>query len=288
MIRHRSIEVDGVDLFLREAGPPDAPVLLLLHGFPASSYQYRGLMRELSQDIRCIAPDLPGFGYTEVPSNFDWTFDRVSEVIDGLIRELGLERYSLYLFDWGAPVGLRLAARHPEQIRSLIIQNGNAYKEGLSDRMLGLKGYWADRQGFEPRLRAILTPAALRTQYTEGARAPEAIEPDASILDRRFLDQPGREAAILDLFYDYQHNVEHYERWHRFFREHQPPTLILWGQNDPYFTVAGARAYLRDLHQAELHCFDTGHFALQEDGDAIAARVRDFLTVEREQPVTVG
>jgi pimeloyl-ACP methyl ester carboxylesterase len=208
-------------------------------------------------------------------------------VIAAFTDRVGLDRYALYMFDWGAPVGFRLAESRGEAIEALIIQNGNAYKEGLSDRMLGLKAYWENREAVEPRIRAILQPEALIAQYQEGARCPEAIAPDAATLDRHCLEQPGRQAAILDLFYDYQHNVEHYDTWHAWLRDAQPRTLILWGEKDPFFTVAGARAYLGDVPDAELHLLDTGHFALQEDEATVAQHIKRFLGERRATPVGV-
>lgn len=277
MIRHRRTQAADVDVFFREAGDRDAPALLLLHGFPASSYQYRGLIERLAEYFRCVAPDLPGFGYTKTPSAFEFTFDHLAEVMAAFTDRVELENYALYLFDWGAPVGFRLTAARGDAVDALIIQNGNAYKEGLSERMLGLKAYWEDREGVEPRIRAILRPEALVAQYREGTREPEAISPDAATLDRYFVERPGREQAILDLFYDYQHNVGHYEQWHEWLREVRPPTLIVWGENDPFFTVAGARAYLADLPDAELHLLKTGHFALQEEEAAVAEHIERFL-----------
>ncbi len=284
MIRHRRTEAEDVDVFFRETGDRDAPALLLLHGFPASSYQYRGLIERLADRFRCVAPDLPGLGYTKTPSGFEYTFDHLAEVIAAFTDRVELEHYALYLFDWGAPVGFRLAAAREGAVDALIIQNGNAYKEGLSDRMLGLKAYWENREAVEPRIRAILGAEALAAQYREGAREPEAIPPDAATLDRHFIEQPGREQAILDLFYDYQHNVDHYRQWHEWLREERPPTLILWGENDPFFTVAGARAYLADVPDAELHLLETGHFALQEDESAVAEHIERFLGARTTSP----
>jgi pimeloyl-ACP methyl ester carboxylesterase len=275
-VAHRRVTVDETDVFYRESGPDDAPVVLLLHGYPASSLQFDALMRELPQ-WRCLAPDLPAFGYTETPEDFEFTFDALAGVVEGFVDALGVERHALYLFDWGAPVGFRLALRRPERVSALIVQNGNAYKEGLSDRMAGLEAFWNNREAVEPRIRAIMSAEQLSSQYTEGSRHPDTIPPDFAVLDRHLLDRPGREQAVLDLFYDYRTNVEHYGAWQSWMRETQPPTLVVWGQNDPYFTVAGARAYLNDLPQAELHLLDTGHFALVEDGLDVARLMDDFL-----------
>ncbi len=278
--RHRMATVDGVGIFYREAGPKDGPVLVLLHGFPSSSHMFRNLIPALSDRYRVIAPDYPGFGQSAAPdrARFDYSFARFAELMDGLLGQLGIARYALYVMDYGAPVGFRLALRHPERVSALIVQNGNAYEEGLRDFWKPLKAYWADGSAQNRNaLRAGLTLEATKWQYLEGVRDPSRVSPDNWVHDQALLDRPGLDEIYLDLFKDYGGNVALYPRFQAFFRERRPPTLIAWGQNDVIFPAEGARPYLRDIPDAELHLLDTGHFALEDKGDEIAALMRDFL-----------
>jgi len=277
---YRSMKVDGLNLFYREAGPADAPVVVLLHGFPTSSHMFRNLIPILAQRYHVIAPDYPGFGQSDAPDRgtFKYTFAHYSDLLDSLLSRLGANRYALYVQDYGAPVGYRLALRHPERISALIVQNGNAYEEGLSDFWKPIRAYWA-QDSLERRdaLRAALTLAATKSQYLEGVRDPSRISPDTWVHDQALLDRPGIDAIMLDLFKDYATNVALYPQFQAFFRVRRPPTLIVWGKNDAIFPEPGARAYLRDLPDAELHILDTGHFALEDKGDEIAALMMDFL-----------
>jgi pimeloyl-ACP methyl ester carboxylesterase len=277
--RHRTVELDGLELFYREAGDEGAPALVLLHGFPSSSHMFRHLLPRLEDAFHCFAPDLPGFGYSESPpaDEFAYTFDHLAEVVTVFLDRLGVERVALYVFDFGAPVGFRIAAAQPERIKALIVQNGNLYAEGLTPATEPLQAYWRDRAAYEEEMRTLLTPAVTQFQYTHGARDPERLEPDAWTLDQHFLDLRGRDQAMLDLFYDYRTNVESYPRWQASLREHRPPTLVVWGRNDPFFAVEGANGFRRDLPDAEIHLLDTGHFALEEDGVEIGEHIRRFL-----------
>jgi pimeloyl-ACP methyl ester carboxylesterase len=277
---HRTTRVDGIDIFYREAGPPDAPVVVLLHGFPTSSRMYRNLIPALAERYRVIAPDYPGFGQSGTPDrkDFDYTFARFAGLIDGLLTQLGARRYALYVQDYGAPVGFRLALLHPERVTALVVQNGNAYDEGLKAFWNPLKAYWTGGTSEQRNaLRAGLTPAATRSQYVDGVRDPSRIDPDNWVHDQALLDRPGIDEVMLDLFKDYGTNVALYPQFQRFFRSRQPPTLIVWGKNDSIFPADGAHPYLRDLPKAELHLLDTGHFALEDKGDEIAALMREFL-----------
>src|SRR3954462_249673 len=274
MTAYRTIHVDGVEVFYREGGDPGAPPLLLLHGFPTSSTQYQELIDRLSDRFPLVAPDYPGFGYTE-PLEGTTTFDRIADVVDGFVHALDLDHYGLYVFDFGAPVGFRLATRHPERVDALIIQNGNAYQAGIGPNLAGLAPYWEDRVAAEPAARAFLQLDATRAQYVEGVADPQSLDPDLWTLDQHFLDLPRRDQVMLDLFYDYTSNIALYPTWQTYLRDQQPATLVTWGANDRYFVANGARAYLADLPNAELHLLDTGHFALathaQEIADLIAA-----------------
>jgi pimeloyl-ACP methyl ester carboxylesterase len=278
MSRHRFIEVDGVRIFCREAGPPDGLPLLLLHGFPSASHQFVRLIDALADRHRVVALDYPGFGHTEAPPSFTYTFDRLTDVVEGFVDRIGLESFVMYVFDFGAPVGFRLATRHPDRIAGLIVQNGNAYEEGLSDAARDFIALRPETPGAEETIRALLTLEGTRSQYLTGVRDPEAISPDGWTLDQHFLDLPGRKASQVALAFDYHSNVELYPTWQGWLREHRPPTLLVWGRNDPFFTERGARAYLRDLPDAELHLFETGHFALEEDLPEIAPLIARFLS----------
>jgi pimeloyl-ACP methyl ester carboxylesterase len=279
--RYRTIEVEGLDIFYREAGPQDAPAIVLLHGFPTSSHMFRNLIPALSDKFHVVAPDYPGFGSSSMPKvdEFEYTFDHIAEIIDSLIEKLGLSTYSLYVFDYGAPVGYRIAAKHPERVDSLIIQNGNAYDEGLREFWDPIKAYWKARtqENADVLRNTLLTIEATRWQYTNGVRNPETIAPENWFHDQYLMDRPGNKDIQLQMFYDYGSNPPLYPAWQAYFREHQPPTLIVWGKNDYIFPGEGAAPYQRDLHDLECHLLDTGHFALEEDGDHIVDLMRDFL-----------
>ena len=279
-VAYKTELIDGLEIFYREAGPKDAPTILLLHGFPTSSHMFRNLIPELSDKYHVIAPDYPGYGNSSMPSveEFDYTFDNVATVVDKLLEKIGTETYSLYLMDYGAPVGFRLATRHPERVESLIIQNGNAYEEGLRDFWKPLKAYWQDRtEENEKPLRGLLTIDATKWQYTEGVRDVQSISPDTWGHVQPLLDRPGNQEIQLAMFYDYGSNPARYPEWQAYLRENQPPTLIVWGKNDQIFPAEGAHPYKRDLKNLEFHLLDTGHFALEEDGEFIANRMRKFL-----------
>jgi pimeloyl-ACP methyl ester carboxylesterase len=277
---HKTIEVDGVEIFYREAGPKDAPIILLLHGFPTSSHMFRNLIPQLSDRFHVVAPDYPGFGNSSMPTvdEFTYTFDNLANVIEKFTRKVGLKSYSLYLMDYGAPVGFRLAVSHPERIDSLIIQNGNAYEEGLREFWKPFRAYWKDRTPENARaLKGFLNLPATKWQYTHGVRDPEAISPDNWLVDQYLLDRAGNNDIQLKLFDSYGSNPPLYLKWQGYLREHQPPTLIVWGKNDQIFPAEGAYPYKRDLKNLEFHLLDTGHFALEEDGPVIATHIRHFL-----------
>jgi pimeloyl-ACP methyl ester carboxylesterase len=277
--RHRTVKIDGIEIFYREAGPADAPVVVLLHGFPTSSRMFRNLIPQLSDRYRVIAPDYPAFGQSAMPARKDFTysFAKFADLTDGLLNHLGAKRYALYVMDYGAPVGYRLALKHPERVSALIVQNGNAYDEGLRDFWTPIKAYWADPDKNRDKMRKGLTPEATKSQYVGGVRDVSRIDPDSWVHDQALLYRPGNDEVQLDLFKDYGTNVALYPKFQEFFRTRKPPTLIVWGKNDKIFPAEGALPYLRDLPDAELHLLDTGHFALEDKGDEIAAVMRDFL-----------
>lgn len=279
-VLHKTANIDGLDVFYREAGPRDAPTVLLLHGFPTSSHMFRNLIPELADRYHVIAPDYPGFGNSSMPSveEFDYTFDNLANVVEKLVAQLEIDRYSIYLMDYGAPVGFRLAVRNPERVDALIVQNGNAYDEGLREFWEPLKAYWKDRsEANADALRKFLTLDATRWQYTHGVRQVERISPDNWNIDQRLLDREGNQEIQLALFYDYGSNPGRYPDWQAYLRKHQPPTLVVWGKNDYIFPAEGAHPYKRDLKHVDFHLLDTGHFALEEDGDVIARHIRRFL-----------
>ena len=280
-VYYRTVEIDGLDIFYREAGPEDAPTVLLLHGFPTSSHMFRDLIPALADKYHVVAPDYPGFGNSSAPSvdSFEYTFDNLANVVEKFTEEINLEKYSIYLMDYGAPVGLRLAAKHPERVETLIVQNGNAYDEGIAnDFWKPIKAYWKNRteeQG--DKLRSLLTLDATKWQYTHGVRNVETISPDTWGHVQPLLDRPGNQEIQLALFYSYGSNPPLYPQWQEYLRNYQPPTLVVWGKNDAIFPAAGAYPYKRDLKNLEFHLLDTGHFALEEDGAVIAALIREFL-----------
>ena len=280
-IFHRTVEVDGLDIFYREAGPKDANTILLLHGFPTSSHMFRNLMQVLSDRFHLVAPDYPGFGNSSMPSieEYDYTFDSIADVTDSFTEKLGLNKYSLYMMDYGAPVGYRIAVKHSERVESLIVQNGNAYEEGLREFWDPIKAYWKEKskENADVLRDSLLTIEATKWQYTNGVRNPETIAPENWFHDQYLLDRPGNKEIQLQLFYDYGSNPPLYPKWQTYFREYQPPTLIVWGKNDYIFPEEGAHPYKRDLKNIEFHSLDTGHFALEEDGEKISHLITCFM-----------
>lgn len=279
-IQYKKIAIDGLSIFYREAGNPDRPTLLLLHGFPSSSHMYRDLIRDLADRYHLVAPDYPGFGLSEMPARkaFRYTFDNLSVVMEKFIDALKLTRFTVFMQDYGAPIGYRIALRRPELIQALVLQNGNAYEEGLGPAIDDGKKFWANRNAeTENAMRGALTLEGTTFQYLHGAEDPSRINPDAYHHDQHFLDRSGNAEIQLDLLYDYQNNLTLYPVWQQFLRDKQPPALIAWGKNDPFFTAKGALAYLRDLPNAELHLLNTGHFALEEFHEQIAQYIDTFL-----------
>ena len=274
------IDADGVRLFYRAAGDPAAPVVLLLHGFPASSFMFRELIPRLANDYRVIAPDLPGFGFTEVPAErkYAYTFDGLASTIGAFTEALKLNRYAIYVFDYGAPTGFRLAMAHPERVEAIVSQNGNAYEEGLSEGWNPIQRYWKEATA-ENRaaLENFLTPEATRWQYTHGVSDPESVAPESYTLDAALLQRPGNKDIQLDLFLDYASNVKLYPKFQEYFRKSQPPVLAIWGKNDPFFIPAGAEAFRKDLPNAKIQFLDTGHFALETNVVEIAGAMKDFF-----------
>lgn len=287
-VLYRAVEIDGLNIFYREAGSRDAPTLLLLHGFPTSSHMFRNLIPALADRYHVVAPDYPGFGNSSAPSTeeFEYTFDKLANVVETFTEKIGLKRYSIYLMDYGAPVGFRLAAKHPERVETLIVQNGNAYDEGIDNEFWKpIKAYWNDRtKEHGDNLRSLLTLEATKWQYTHGVRNVEAISPDTWGHVQPLLDRDGNQEIQLALFYSYGSNPPLYPRWQAYLHEYQPPTLIVWGKNDAIFPAAGAHPYKRDLKNLEFHLLDTGHFALEEDGAVIATLIRNFLNRNLSRP----
>jgi pimeloyl-ACP methyl ester carboxylesterase len=275
-IRYQTAAVDGTNIFYREAGPSGAPKLLLLHGFPSASHMFRDLIPLLADRFHIVAPDLPGFGKSDMPAPH--TFDRLAQVIDRFTEVVGFGRYAVYVFDYGAPTGLRLAVKHPQRITAIISQNGNAYEEGLSDGWNPIRAYWQDpSRAHREALGAFLKPQTAMWQYTHGVADPAAVSPDGYSLDNFYLTKPGMTELQLDLFGDYQSNVALYPTFQRYFRAHKPPFLAVWGRNDPFFLPPGAEAFKRDIPDAVVRFFDTGHFALETHAAEIGAAIREFL-----------
>jgi pimeloyl-ACP methyl ester carboxylesterase len=279
--QYRYATIDGRKIFYREAGPVSAPAVVLLHGFPSSSHMFRDLIPKLADKFRVIAPDYPGFGYSDAPSTkeFTYTFDNLAAVIEKLLfGHLKLTRFSIYVQDYGAPIGYRIASWNPEAIEGIVVQNGNAYVEGISAAFEPMKPFWENWNAeSEKPLRAMLTAGTTAFQYTHGAKDPGRINPDSYTFDQLFLDRPGNDAIQLQLLHNYTSNVALYDEWHEYFRKRQPKMLIVWGQNDPFFTVEGAKAYLRDLPNAELRLLDGGHFVLDEYSQLVADEMTRFL-----------
>jgi pimeloyl-ACP methyl ester carboxylesterase len=279
-VHYNSARVNDLEVFYREAGPRDGQVLLLLHGFPTSSSMFRHLMPRLARSFHVVAPDYPGFGLSSMPdrSRFAYTFENLTNVVERLVEQLGLGKFSLYVMDYGAPVGYRLALRRPEAVQALIVQNGNAYEEGLREFWDPLKKYWADpRPENRAALHSLVEAKATRWQYENGVADRTLLDPTTWILDQVGLNRPGNREIQMDLFYDYRTNVPLYPQFQAFFRKYRPPTLIVWGQNDVIFPPEGATPYRRDLPDVEMHLLDTGHFALETHGDEIASRIEAFL-----------
>ncbi|KIF76849.1 alpha/beta hydrolase [Streptomyces sp. 150FB] len=279
-ITYRSVDVDGRKVFYREAGAPEAPTLLLLHGFPSSSHMFRDLIPLLADRFHIVAPDLPGFGKSDMPprEDFDYTFENMTNAIDRLTEILGLERFALYVFDYGAPVGFRIATRHPERITAIVSQNGNAYDEGLSDGWAPVQAYWKDpspatREG----IRMLVQPETTIWQYTHGVPDEARVSPDGYGLDNYYLAREGAQEIQLDIFLDYATNVALYPKFQEYFRTSKPPLLAVWGKNDPFFLPAGAEAFKRDIPDAEVRFIETGHFALETHAEEIATAIRKFL-----------
>ena len=276
-IKYRTADVDGFKIFYREAGEAGAPKLLLLHGFPTAGHMFRDLIPHLAGRFHIIAPDLPGFGNSDMPGR-GYTFDRIAEKIDRFTETVGFDRYAVYVFDYGAPTGFRLAVRHPDRITAIISQNGNAYEEGLSDGWNPIRAYWQDASpANREALRAFLKPETTAWQYTHGVPDATKVSPDGYSLDNYYLARPGADEVQLDLFGDYKSNVALYPTFQTYFRNHKPPLLAVWGKNDPFFLPPGAEAFKRDIPAAVVRFFDTGHFALETHCDEIAAAIRDFL-----------
>jgi len=288
-IRYQKVDVDGLKVFYREAGPADAPTLLLLHGFPTAGHMFRELIPALSDRFHVVAPDMPGFGQTDMPSRdrFSYTFARLSEVMERFTEVIGLVRFTIYIFDYGAPTGLRMAIRHPERISAIISQNGNAYEEGLSDGWNPIRAYWQDAsEANRNTLRSFLAPETTIWQYTHGVSDTASVSPDGYSLDNFYLTRPGAHEVQLDLFGDYKSNVALYPTFQQYFRKHKPPLLAVWGKNDPFFLPPGAEAFKRDIPDAEVRFFDTGHFALETHGSEIAVAIRNFLSRSVNPSVT--
>ncbi|HEV7368363.1 alpha/beta hydrolase [Arenibaculum sp.] len=288
MVRYRTVVVDRHRVFYREAGDRWHPSILLLHGFPSSSHMFRELIPRLADRFHVVAPDMPGFGQSDAPdrARFAYTFDTLARTMEGFVDAVGLERFAVYVFDYGAPVGLRMAMWRPERVTALVSQNGNAYEEGLSDGWEALRSYWRDPSpANRAAIRAVLTPEATKWQYVHGVPDETMVAPESYTLDTALLARPGNDEIQLDLFLDYASNVALYPSFQEYFRTRQPPLLAVWGRNDPYFLPAGADAFKRDNPRAEVHLLDTGHFALETHVEEIAAAIRGFLarTVPADQ-----
>ena len=283
-VTYNTLKIDGLEIFYREAGDRSKPTILLLHGFPTSSHMFRNLIPLLADRYHVVSPDYPGFGHSSAPdaSEFEYTFDNLAGVVERFTVAKGLKKYSLYVQDYGAPVGYRLAVKYPERVQALIVQNGNAYEEGLRGFWNPLKNYWENStEENADKLRDFLKVEATKWQYTHGARNPNLISPDTWTFDQALLDRPGNQEIQLKLFLDYGSNLPLYPKWQAYFRKHQPPMLIVWGKNDQIFPAEGAEPYKRDLKNIEFHLLDTGHFALEEEGDRIAQLIRNFLAKQR-------
>ncbi len=279
--QYKTINIDGQDIFYRESGPKDAPTIVLLHGFPTSSHMFRNLIPALSHKYHVVAPDYPGFGNSSMPlvNEYEYSFDHLANVVDKFLIKKEIDKYTLYMMDYGAPIGFRIATKHPERVQGLIIQNGNAYEEGLLKFWDPIKAFWKDKttENAQALRDALLTIDATKWQYTHGVRNTESISPDTWVMDQTKLDRPGNKDIQIELFYSYGTNPGLYPEWQEYFRKHQPPTLLTWGKNDPIFPEEGAHPYKKDLKNIDFHILDTGHFALEEDGDIISDLILKFM-----------
>lgn len=283
-VHYKTVKIDNLDIFYREAGNPAKPAILLLHGFPTSSHMFRNLMPILAKDYYVIAPDYPGYGHSSMPkvSEYDYTFENLSNVVEKFTKVIGINKYSLYVQDYGAPIGYRLAARNPEKVQALIIQNGNAYEEGLRDFWKPFKAFWKEQTAENEKvLRGFLTHDITKWQYTHGTRDPNGISPDNWTVDQYLLDREGNQEIQVKLFLDYGTNPPLYPKWQEYFRKYQPPTLIVWGKNDYIFPAEGAEPYKRDLKNIEFHLLNTGHFALEEESENVGKLMLNFLKKQK-------
>ena len=279
-IKYKSLEIDGVNIAYREAGDSNNPTIVLLHGFPSSSHQYRKVLNELSDEFHLIAPDYPGFGNSDFPSTseYEYTFDNLAKSIDAFLEKKGLNAFAIMIQDFGAPVGFRIATAHPERITGIINQNGNAYTEGLGGAWKNIQDMWVERnEATEQAIIPAFSLEGMKWQYTHGTRNPENINPDTWHLDYLRVSRPNAHKVYLDLFYDYRNNLELYPQWQQYLRDNQPPMLIVWGKNDEFFPKSGAEAFKRDVKNIDYNIYDTGHFALEEEGDAIISKIRSFM-----------
>ena len=280
-VKYKKLNVNGVTIAYREAGNKNNPTLVLLHGFPSSSHQYRKVLSQLSDSYHLIAPDYPGFGESDFPTReaYEYTFDNLANTIDSFLQQLQLESYTLMIQDYGgAPIGFRIATKHPEKVKGIINQNGNAYEEGLGEAWASTRALWANRnEDTEKALLGVFSLEGLKWQYTHGVRNPENVNPDTWNLDYLRLSRPGAHKVNIDLFYDYQNNIKLYPKWQKYLREHRPPVLIVWGKNDAFFPESGAEAFKKDANIIDYNIYDTGHFALEEEGELIIAKIRAFM-----------
>ena len=282
-IQYKTLEVNGIHIAYRESGDRKNPTIVLLHGFPSSSHQYRKVLNQLSDDFHLIAPDYPGFGNSDFPSadKYEYTFDNIAATINAFLESKNVNSYAMMIQDYGAPIGFRLATAHPERIRAIINQNGNAYEEGLGAAWKSVREFWANRSPeTEKALLGVFSLEGLKWQYTHGTRNPENVNPDTWNLDYMKMSRPNSHAVNLDLFYDYQNNLKLYPKWQSYLREYQPPLLIVWGKNDEFFPESGAMAFKKDVQNIDYNIYDTGHFALEEDGDKITEKIRSFMKKE--------
>jgi pimeloyl-ACP methyl ester carboxylesterase len=279
-VTYRSTDVNGLKVFYRESGPAEAPKLLLLHGYPSASHMFRELIPQLADQFHVVAPDLIGFGQSDMPSRdaFSYTFEALTDVLEGFTDAVGFDRYALYIFDYGAPTGLRLAVRRPERVAAIVTQNGNAYEEGLSDGWNPIRAYWKEpTQANRDAIRTLVQPETTVWQYTHGIADPSAVSPDGYTLDNHYLARPGAHEIQLDLFLNYATNIDLYPAFQEYFRTSRPPLLAVWGRYDPFFLPAGAEAFKRDIPDADVRMLDTGHFALETHAGEIATAIRGFL-----------
>ncbi len=279
-VKFKNLEIEGINIAYREAGNPSNPTIVLLHGFPSSSHQYRKVLNQLSDEYHLVAPDYPGFGASDFPSSDDYayTFDNLAVTINAFLEKKGLTSYALMIQDFGAPVGFRIATAHPERVTAIINQNGNAYEEGLGPAWAGIQNLWDEKtQANREALYPAFTLDGMKWQYAHGTRNPENLNPDSWHLDYLRVTRPGARTVYIDMFEDYQNNLKHYPKWQKYLRDNQPPLLIVWGKNDEFFPESGAEAFKRDVKNIDYNIYDTGHFALEEDGDDIIGKMRVFL-----------